>query len=140
MQQPSSSAWGPLEQVSNTHPEVLKIITSHMPEGSAACLRQLSRGMRRAVNSTVEEVVCQLAAKLPSSELAGTFPHADRLSVVLSADERSASPANLGDGTDAAAVSTFLGLLCATSPQFVEKIKDLEICLSAELRPDSIAA
>jgi hypothetical protein len=128
MQQPLCSGWGLWELFGNAHPAELKIVISHMPEGGAACLRQVSRGMRRAVNSTVEAVQCGLAAQLPHTDLAGTFPDADWLLVDLS------------DSAASAAVSTFMDLLWARSPILVDNISALEISLAPELRPDSIAA
>jgi hypothetical protein len=129
MQRHSCSDWGLWERFGITHPAELKIVISHMPEGGAACLRQVSRGMRRAVNSTVEAVQCGLAAQLPHTDLAGTFPDADWLLVDLS------------DSAASAEVSTFMDLLWASSPTLMHKISALEICgLARELRPDSIAA
>jgi hypothetical protein len=141
MQQPCSSEWRLWEQIGVGHPDERKIVISHMPEGGAACLRQVSRGMQRTVNSSVEAMVCKLGAQLPLSELAGTCADAV-ISCWCTYPVTSVPdhPPTSMTAQSAAAVSTFLGLLCASCAQPLEKIRDLEVSRAPELRPDSIAA
>jgi hypothetical protein len=126
-----------LEHVGTTHPEVLKLIILNMSEDGAACLRLVNRGMRRTINRTVTALEVKMAATLPRSDLAASFPDADRLRVMLFSDARSENPNSRNTGS--ATTATFLRRIWSSSPMLVAKLDTLEICLPPTLRPNSIA-
>jgi hypothetical protein len=103
--------WRHFAHVCETHDDMLQLIISHLPPGASGCLRQVNVSMRAAVNRTVSTVACSLRGARFSSELATTFPRADRLKVDLHSS---------GDITHTD-VRFFLEYIAATSPALVNR-------------------
>jgi hypothetical protein len=110
------------EQIAVSNTKVMGNVISLLPKGGAACLRGASRGMRDAVNRSVNTAVCVPGCPFVNVEIAEVFPDADHLHVRL--------PTPPDD------MRTCLADITTSTPVLLGKIQSLKLFLEAAPEQD----
>jgi hypothetical protein len=99
------------------NPSILRVTLNALPQGAAALLRQVNRGMQLAVNHTVETATCNTESPLVASELSSVFPGADKLRIAIGSVREVASMD----------VCMFLDAILVTTPALVSKSRAVQL-------------
>jgi hypothetical protein len=133
------------EYLIGAHATIRQLVLSHSTKAQGDALRQVSRGLRAAVNTNVETVILELNAPRCDTELAEVFPEANRLRVVIpNPGDRTSGPGRRHVGlpqlTSELSVSALLEHVWATSPALVTKVQALTLSLGTISSVDDITA
>jgi hypothetical protein len=131
------------EYTFSAHATIRQLVLGHLTKEEADALRQVSRGVRTAVNDTVVTVVIEPNAPRSDTDLAQVFPEANMLRVMM---QRRSALADLLHYdvqqlvTEEDSACTLLEHISATSPALLTKLQALTLTLGTIPSVNQIAA